>query len=128
VTRHLAAAAIVFTTLLGCARVRVTQGPPITHVVVCWLKNPGDETARQRLIDTSKSLSSIPGLRSVRVGTTVPGDRPQVESSFDVALVMEFEDEAALRAYETHPTHQRAVREVLQPLAARFIVYDFENR
>ena len=41
----------------------------VTHVVVCWLKDPGDATARQKVIDASKGLRMIPGVVDVRVGT-----------------------------------------------------------
>ena len=112
----------------GCASMQSRPDATVTHVVVCWLKNPGDAASRQRLIDASKEFRTIPGVRGVVTGTVLPGTRPTVESTFDVAVVIDFEDEAALRAYDQHPTHKRAVQEVLQPLVARFIVYDFVNR
>ena len=50
--------------------------------------------------------------------------RPVVDSSFDVAVVVTFEDEAALRAYDAHPTHKQAVEEVLRPLVGKLVIYD----
>jgi hypothetical protein len=40
---------------------------------------------------------------------------------------MTFKSESALREYERHPAHQRAVAEVLRPLAKRIVIYDFTN-
>ena len=101
----------------------------VEHVVVCWLKTPGDASARQRVIDESKAfVGVIPGLLDVSAGTALPSTRPAVDSSFDVAVVMTFRDEAALRAYDVHPRHKKAVDEVLRPLVARLVIYDFRNR
>ncbi|MDX6766315.1 MAG: Dabb family protein [Candidatus Methylacidiphilales bacterium] len=97
----------------------------VQHVVVCWLKQPGDPTARAQLIGTSLGFKDLPGVVDVQAGTPLPSDRPVVDDSFDVALTMTFRDEAALRAYENHPAHKKAVEDVLKPLVARFVVYDF---
>jgi hypothetical protein len=103
-----------------------TGSSQVQHIVVCWLKAPGNVTDRQRLIDTSRSFQGkIPGLLSVTAGTVLPSKRIGVESTFDVAVVMTFVDESALAEYEAHPVHQQAVKEVLKPLVERFVIYDF---
>jgi hypothetical protein len=101
---------------------------PVTHVVVCWLKNPGDARARQRIIESVQRLRTIPGVLDLQAGGVVPSDRPVVDSTYDLALVVTFANERALRAYDQHPVHQQLVREVIQPLVGRFIVYDFRNQ
>jgi len=101
----------------------------VEHVVVCWLKSPGDATARQRIIDESNAfLGVIPGLVRVSAGPSLPSTRPAVDSTFDVAVVMSFEDEAALRAYEEHPRHRQAVERVLRPLVGKLVIYDVVDR
>jgi len=40
----------------------------VYHVVLCWLKEPGNSTARQKIIDVSKSFKSIPGVIDVKAG------------------------------------------------------------
>jgi hypothetical protein len=97
----------------------------VTHVVVCWLKDPGNADARDQIIEASRSFSAIPGVRGVRVGPALPSERAIVDDSFDVAIVLSFEDNQALARYLEHPRHQKAVREVLQPLVRKVIVYDF---
>jgi len=96
----------------------------VEHVVVVWLRQPGDAAARQRIIEASKAFEAIPGVLAVRVGTALPSDRPVVDDSFDVALVVSLRDRDALATYLEHPLHKAAVEEVLRPLVARFVVYD----
>lgn len=113
--------------LLGCASTCERPAGTVQHVVVVWLKEPGDAAARAKLIETAQGLESIPGIVSLRVGEPLASDREVVDDSFDVALVIDFTDAAALAAYDTHPDHVRAVEEVLAPLSERIVVYDFAD-
>lgn len=99
----------------------------VTHVVLLWLKQPGDVAAIRQIIETSRGFREIPGVQAVRVGRPLPSTRPVVDATYDVGLAMSFADEAALHAYEVHPQHVKAVREVLRPLAARIRVYDIKE-
>lgn len=95
------------------------------HVVIFWLKKPGDAEDRAALIEVSKTLKTIPGVVSVSVGLPVASERSVVDDSFDVAATIVFENEAAEKNYQTHPVHIKAKDEVLKSLVERFIVYDF---
>ena len=108
-------------TALSC---HATAAPQVTHVVICWLKTPGDESARQRIVDESEKFRAIPGVVSVNAGRPIPSTRPVVDSSYDVGLVITFKDESALRAYETNPVHVKARDEVLRPLVGKLLIYD----
>jgi hypothetical protein len=101
------------------------EGGSVEHVVVVWLKTPGDRTARARVIAASQALKSIPGVLSLKAGTVIPSERPIVDSSFDVALTITFPDLEALQHYLTHPTHLQLVEETLKPLVEKIRVYDF---
>jgi hypothetical protein len=97
----------------------------IDHVVLVWLKEPGNEAVRQRLIaEASTFPDRIPGILSLSAGAPLSSDRPVVDDTFDVGFVMRFVDREALAAYEVHPVHQAAVTNVLAPAAQRFVVYD----
>jgi len=96
----------------------------VTHVVLVWLKSPGDVAARQKLIDTSHEFEQIPGVMLVTAGRALPSTRPVVDSSFDVAVTILFIDQQSLNDYETNPIHRKAVQEVLQPLARKILIYD----
>ena len=97
----------------------------VTHVVLVWLKNPGDAEARRKIIDSARELRTIPGVVSVRAGPVLPSTRPVVDSTFDVGLVVTFTGEKAMREYVTHPTHVRLLNEVLKPNLDHYKAYDF---
>jgi hypothetical protein len=115
--------AILIFTITACQ----SHPPQVTHVVICWLKTPGSETDRQRLIDESEKLKPIPGLVTLTAGRPIKSARPVVDSTYDVAFVMTFKDEAALHSYEKNPIHLRAVNDVLRPLTAKLTIYDIRN-
>jgi len=93
--------------------------------VLCWLKEPGKAQARQQIIDASRSFASIPGVVSVRAGTSIPSSRTIVDDSFDVGILLAFRDEEAMQAYLVHPDHMKAVQEIIRPLVKKIVVYDF---
>ena len=117
----------VVNSLQQSVQARAQSAGGVTHVVLLWLKTPGDAAAIKRVTETSREFRKIPGVLAVRVGRPLPSTRPVVDATFDVGLAMSFADEAALQAYETHPQHVKAVREVLRPLAARIQVYDIKE-
>lgn len=119
--------AVVSVASLGCA----TSTPPsphpgrVQHVVVCWLKEPGNVTQRQALIDASRRLNAIPGVIAVSAGSVMPSERAVVDSTFDIALVMTFTDADAMRRYLTAAQHLDMMRNMIQPLTQRVLIYDF---
>lgn len=95
------------------------SAPPVVsgkvhHVVVCWLKEGGNEAARTRLLEASREFESIPGVTRVAAGTMLPSERAVVDSTFDVAIVISFSSRSALTDYLAHPIHKQAVKEVLE--------------
>ena len=100
----------------------------IHHIVVCWLKDPGDSAARARLLAAGDELRTIPGVSDLAVGTPLNSERPGTDAGYDVIFTMTFANNATYTAYLGHPTHQRLVHEVLEPYADHFIIYDFQPR
>jgi hypothetical protein len=101
-------------------------GDPVEHVVVVWLKSPGNTEHRRRIIDESEVLRRIPGVIDLRVGEMIPSERSIVDSTFDVALIVSFIDRAALDTYLAHPVHVELVGKTLKPLVERIRVFDFQ--
>lgn len=97
----------------------------VEHVVVVWLKSPGNAEHRRRIITASEILREIPGVTGLRTGEVIQSDRSIVDSSFDVALIVSFADQAAMQAYLTHPVHVELVEQTLKPLVEKILVYDF---
>jgi heme-degrading monooxygenase HmoA len=112
----------------GCAAVCPREGEAgrVNHVVLVWLKDDTDPAAAAAAIERAshEMRRQIPGIRRVEVGPSLPTTRPNVDASYDIAVIMQFDDEAALRAYETHPHHRAAVRDVLAPVSKRVLIYD----
>ena len=97
----------------------------VEHVVLLWLNEPGNEAVKDKMIAAARVFpKEIPGILSMSIGNAVPSDREVVDDSFDLALVMRFKDKASLDAYEKHPVHVKAVKEVLAPNASKLKVYD----
>lgn len=108
-----------FTELVSPAPGRVAQ------VVIVWLKDHGNQTARNRYIEGTKALSKLPMVQSYRVGTVLPGGRNIVDSSYDLAIVATFKNRRKFDEYLKHPDHDKIIAEKLKPLVDKIIVYDF---
>ncbi len=104
------------------------QTGTVTHVVICYLKNPGNAADRQKIMDAARELRKIPGIYDSEVGPVLKSERPIVVSDYDLAMVMTFRDVKSMEAYVNHPIHQKAAKEVLQPLTSKVVVYDFVNQ
>lgn len=96
----------------------------IEHVVLCWLKDHGNEMQRQQVIAESQKFAEIPGVLQVRVGEALPSDRAIVDDSFDVGVIMSFGSVEDMNRYIAHESHVRIVKEKLMPLLAKIVVYD----
>ena len=112
--------------MVSCQSLPSTHAPQVAHVVVCWLKNPGDAEARRRLIQASHRFEQIPGVQRVMAGPVLKTSHPQADNTFDVSVVIVFDSPKSREAYEHHPLHEKEVRETLLPLVKKFVVYDME--
>ncbi len=107
----------------GCANplFTVTERGQIRHVVICWLKPQGNP---QAVIDSIETFRTVPGVVDVSVGTKIASDRAVVDSSYDMALIFTFENDEALKSYDTSPQHKQVVDTVLKPNVEKYVVYD----
>ena len=106
------------------ARANAEESPGVEHVVLCWLKEPGNADAAAEVIRVSRELRHIPGVLSLVAGPPLRSDRPLVDDSFDVGIVMSFANPETLAAYINHPEHVRRVTEKLQPLCGQIRIHD----
>ncbi len=121
---RLIATAVLTSLVLGACAAPPPGEPGVAHVVIVWLNDPDDSEARAALVHASLGFESIDGVEQVLVGGPIESDRPIVDDSFDLSIVVVLRDRAALETYLAHPDHVRAGREVLAPAAARVLVYD----
>lgn len=108
----------------------VTIAPPapsgsVDHVVMMWQKKPGNLEDRKKITDAIERLRVIEGITILDYGTAVASERPVVDDSFDIGLLVRFKNVEALHSYETDPRHVKEVKEVLLPLTKKIQVYDF---
>lgn len=99
----------------------------LSHVVLCWLKEPGNTEHRNQIIEVSKTFTKIPGVLDVQVGKVIESNRSIVDDSFDVGILVVVLDAKRLQEYLDHPIHQNAKRDVLLPLVEKVLVYDFQE-
>lgn len=93
----------------------------IVHVVLFQLHRP--EETGSVLIEKIKGLrEAVPSLESIRAGQNiVKNDR-----SYDVGIIAQFKDKAALRAYDEHPAH-REVLSYIKEISRNIVAVDWEE-
>lgn len=100
------------------------DGMTLRHVVSWKLTATDPDTNRAHRDTIRTALESLPALipeiRSFTVGANVVDS----DAAFDLVLIADYDDEAALDAYIVHPEHER-VRGVIGPLVASRSVVDF---
>jgi hypothetical protein len=78
----------------------------VVHVVTLKWKKEATAAQRQQALDGVRVMASkIPGIRNIWI-KTLKVQGPSADMPFDAAFVMEFADEAALKAYADHPAHR----------------------
>lgn len=97
----------------------------IYHFVAIWLQDPSDVNARQRIAQQTETWRTYPGVLDVAYGDGLPDERTVVQD-YDYGVLIIFQNDAALRAYEADPEHQQAIRNVLGPVSSQVMVYDFQ--
>lgn len=117
------AAFILLTATVGHAYAKSNQ--QITHVVIVWLKQPGDTAMRHQFIKASNQLNDLPGIVSRYTGVVAPSDRSIVDDTFDVAVTVTLKNKQALQAYLNNPRHKKIMQEQIKPLVNRAVIYDF---
>jgi hypothetical protein len=112
---------------ISCSNAKRTSEPgtSIKHIVIVWLNEPGNTQHRQQLIDAAQVLTNIPGVLSVSAGEPVASERAIVDDSFDIAYIFTFENSESMRNYLIHADHRKVVANVIKPLVAKMVVYDF---
>ncbi len=123
--KNILATILLFT--VGCVSTHHSgRKQELSHVVLCWLKEPGNTEHRDQIINISRTFKKIPGVLEVRAGEVIASDRLIVDDSFDVGILVIVPDTKRLQEYLDHPIHQDAKRDILLPLVEKVLVYDFK--
>lgn len=113
----------------GCATApKPVKAGKLFHVGLVWLKEPGNAAHRQQIVVAAHAFArEIPEVQFLSVGQSPLSPSPYVDDSFDVCLVMQFADKAAMERYNQHPVHQKAANEAFLPLSKKILFYDFKS-
>ncbi|MBI5084006.1 MAG: Dabb family protein [Acidobacteria bacterium] len=137
--RQAASAAVVLMALgavIGVAANKYGKPKTIVHVVTLYYKDGTTEEQKKTVLDgIEKMAGEVPGiknvwLKSVKVQGSVQikdAEGKLVNKNITDAFVMEFENEAAFKAYDDHPAH-RAWEKVYVPLRGQSRSYDITNQ
>lgn len=94
----------------------------IRHTVVFRLKHAIGSAAERKFLDDSLSLANLPTVRKFERLTQV-----SPKNTFHFGFSMEFNDQAAYDAYNTHPTHVAYVKDIWIPQVAEFMEIDYKK-
>ncbi|NOQ65298.1 MAG: Dabb family protein [Methyloprofundus sp.] len=126
--KKLVQAVLLVGLLLSSYIIHAKEDARVSHVVVAWLKEPGNIQLREQFIQASRALESVPGVLSRHVSAVIPSDRPKVDDTFDVAVTVTFKNTAALKSYMRSQQHKKMLKDQLKPLVNRIVVYNFGNQ
>lgn len=97
----------------------------IRHIVTWGMAADDAETRAAHAAEVATRLRAlddvVESIRALSVGVNVL----DIAGNADVALVADFDDEAGLQAYQTHPAHQAVVGFIRSVTGSRSAV-DFE--
>jgi hypothetical protein len=101
----------------------------ISHIVLFRPKTSLSSDERRALISALRqAVSDIPSITRATIGRRVLLDRPGYETQmavdYEYSAILEFENEAELRAYLDHPAHVDLGR-LLFTAADAVLAYDF---
>jgi len=97
----------------------------VSHVVIAWLKEPGNLQMREQFINASRDLATTSGVLSRHVSAVINSKRPKVDDTFDVAVTVTFKNAQALKNYMKSKKHKNMLKNKLKPLVNRVVVYNF---
>jgi hypothetical protein len=117
---------VIFITGIVIGQNKFGQPKSVIHVVTLKWKAGSTPEQRQKALDGVKTMAAeMPGIKNVWL-KTLKVQGPSAELVFDAAFVMEFADEAAFKAYATHPSHKKW-EEVYLPLRESSRTHDITN-
>lgn len=96
------------------------------HQVYFWLKNPGNEADKKALVAGLRKLSSINLIQQMHIGSPAKTERPVIDRSYAVSLLLIFNSSKDQEAYQVHPTHLEFVKNC-SSLWERVQIYDSED-
>jgi hypothetical protein len=114
----------------GCQPAANRLGPEglpkgtITHVVVIWMSDRGDEFEKKQIFYAAQKLDRVPGVLGIAAGRMLRSDGPKVDNTFDIAFLMTFRNEDDLRHFLQDATQVEIMTNSVMRYARDVKVYD----
>ena len=121
---------------LGAAANKYSRPKTVLHVVTLYYRDGTTEEQKQAVLEgVEKMAAEIPGIRNIWLRPLkVQGTRAerQPDGSYRMramtdAFVIEFESEAAFKAYEDHPAHRAWTDNIYLPVRGYSYTHDITN-
>ncbi|MBO9640137.1 Dabb family protein [Siphonobacter aquaeclarae] len=93
------------------------------HHVYFYLKNPGSEADKAKLLEGLHKLKKVPTIRFVHIGSPATTNRSVIEKGYAVSWLCFFDNLEEEEVYQKHPIHLKFVEEYSH-LWEKVIVYD----
>ncbi|MCD7890257.1 MAG: Dabb family protein [Ruminococcus sp.] len=98
----------------------------IKHIVMFKLKDADGRTEYENALEAQKRFDSvIAEVKELKKAEAVINSKDAPESNYTIALICEFDDIAALNAYQVHPAHL-AFGKYITPLRESRACIDYE--
>lgn len=97
------------------------------HHVYFWLKRPGNEADRAKLVEGLEKLSKVKTIKMAHIGFPADTNRPVIERSYAVSWLCFFKNGVDQASYQVDPIHLKFVEDYSH-LWEKVIVYDSEGR
>ena len=102
----------------------------IAHIVLLQPRPDLTENQRRAALDTlMRAAADVPEIRSFRLGRRVthglPGYEQRMTQDYELALLIEVDDVAALKRYLQAPAH-RALGDLFSTATAAALAYDYD--
>lgn len=96
------------------------------HQVYFWLKNPGNEADKVKLVEGLNKLATVQTIKNYHLGMPAGSSREVVDGSYAISWLAVFKDKASQDAYQIDPIHLKFVEDYSH-LWSKVIVYDSVN-
>lgn len=116
---------LLITFLSACDSTFVKDVQTVNHVVLVWFNQSVDDGYIHQVVVASQQLERISGVVSITAGRPIESERPVVDDSFDLGLVIRFDSVENMRSYVSDPVHKKFVEDYLQGKLDKLLVYDF---
>src|SRR6266480_3987613 len=98
---------IAFSLTSTGAQAAPARSGQVTHVMLFWLKRPGNVDDQNLLLRALRTLRRVRGVNDVRVGRSLPVARPDLEQSFDLGGSLPLRDRATVSKFARRPARGR---------------------